>query len=122
MKITVNYMGPSLNKIYAGEHWSKRKAEADNMHFAVMAAIRDCLPAAKPVVLIFQPYIRGRCYDCSNYAYSAKMIEDGLVQCGILANDTNEYVKAITILAPIKINKPAQSFMEVEIKDAEETK
>ena len=120
MRIKVEYIGPSTNKIYAGMHWTKRKAHADDAHFATKLAAKGHDSVSKPVFLVFQPMIRGRAYDCSNYSFTCKMIEDGLVKCGILADDTNKYVQGIMMLPPIKIKKPEQSYMEVELREVKD--
>ena len=119
MRLKIDYIGPSLNKIYAGIHWSKRKKDADAAHLAVKIAAKGCSLSAKPVVLVFQPMIRGRAYDVSNYAYTVKLLEDGLVHSGVLADDTNKYVQGIIMLSPIKIKKPEQSYMEIELREIE---
>jgi len=117
VRIRVDYIAPSLNAIYAGIHWVKRKRHADDAHLAVKIACKGVRIAASAVLLEFQPMIRGRCYDCSNYAYSVKLLEDGLVRAGVLPDDTNQWVKRIIINAPVKIKKPEQSHMIVEITE-----
>jgi len=117
IRIRVDYIAPSLNAIYAGIHWAKRKKHADDAHLAVKIAAKGIRMAVSAVVLEFQPMIRGRCYDVSNHAYWIKLIEDGLVRAGVLPDDTNKWVKRIIINAPVKIKKPEQSHMIVEITE-----
>jgi len=113
----IDFIAPSLTAIYAGVHWSKRKKLADEAHLATKIAARGHLKHQGAVHLTFQPMIRGRCYDVSNYSFSAKLIEDGLVKAGILIDDTNKYVKSITIKEPVKVKKPEVSHMIVTITD-----
>ena len=120
MFIKVEYIGPSTNIIYAGVHWSKRKRMADEAHLLTKIACKGLRSFIEPVSLIFQPMIRGRAYDTLNYSFTAKMIEDGIVRSGILKDDTKKYVGAVTILPPIKIKKPEQSYMEVELREGKE--
>ena len=117
--IKVPYIGPSLNSIYAGIHWSKRKKHADAAHMAVKVSCKGINCFSKPVLLDFQPLHRGRGYDVSNYAYTVKLLEDGLVQCGILEDDTNKFVRGITIHPPIKLKKPDENCMVVTIVESE---
>ena len=113
--LNVPYIAPSLNSIYSGVHWSKRKKQADEAHLAVKIAASKVKPFDKPVQLNFQPIVKGRGYDVSNYAYTVKLIEDGLVQCGILPDDTVKWVKRITIMEPIKAKESSMVVTIVEL-------
>lgn len=114
--ILIPWLGPSLNSVYAGKHWSVRKKVADEGHKACLVA-RTVKPFSVPVSLYFQPVLgKGvRTLDCSNYALAAKIIEDGLVRCGVLKDDTPQYVRSIAILAP---ERGKQTGMKVTIETA----
>ena len=116
--LTVEWMGPSLNKVYAGVHWRERTTWADFGHIAVMAAVKQAgvKPVKAPVRLIFTPHVKGRKYDTLNYAFTAKIFEDGLVREHILKDDTAKYVLGVTINAPVKTKE--QSYMVVVIEEA----
>ena len=107
IKIFVPYLGPSLNSIYSGVHWAVRKKHADAAHIATKYAVRGIEPVTCPVSLVMQPVMgKGtRRLDCSNYAYTAKMIEDGLVRSGLLKDDTPDYVVSVQTLAPVRDSK-----------------
>ncbi len=84
----------SLNKIYAGIHWSARKRDKDYIRLLT----RSCLSLPvktfdKPVRLIVEYNSK---LDVSNHGYILKMIEDALVSNKVLVNDTKKYVKEIT--------------------------
>ena len=85
-----------LNSIYAGKHWTKRKADKEYWHYLVLSELNKQRIARKyidyPVEILF--YWSDR-LDCSNHAYMAKMIEDSLVGY-ILHDDSRQYVKRIT--------------------------
>lgn len=117
-RIFIEYMGPTLNSIYAGVHWSKRNKEAEIGHRAV--SLVKVSPFAKPVILTFQPVVGkgGRIRDCSNYSYTAKIIEDGLVQGGVIENDTPEFVQGFAIDAPV-VDRSRASGMWVTIKEVD---
>lgn len=117
-RIFIEYMGPSTNEIYAGIHWRKRQKQADTGHFAV--SLVKAKPFRKPVQLTFQPVVGkgGRVRDCSNYSYTAKIIEDGLVAAGILENDTPEFVKGFAIDEPV-IDRTRASGMWVCISEVD---
>ncbi len=114
--LDVPWMGPSLNKIYAGVHWAERQSWADTGHAAVWAAANQAKikPVDKPVHLTFTPHIKGRRYDTTNYSLSIKIIEDALVRKGILKSDAPKHVTGITINAPVKTK--GFSHMIVEIR------
>ena len=116
--LKVPYVGPSLNSIYAGVHWKKRKDQADEAHLCVKLSLKGVEPFTKPVHLNFQPLHKGRGYDVSNYAYTAKLIEDGLVLCGVIPDDTCKWVKRITIDEPIKVKGESLTVVTiVEVDD-----
>ena len=120
-KVFVSWVAPSLNRVYAGVHWRTRKAWADEGHLAVKAAVgRSLKKFDSPVSLEFTP-IRGagkkKAYDISNYALTIKIIEDGLVWCGVLVDDTNKWVRRVITNAPIK---GEETGMVVVIKEIEE--
>lgn len=117
VRIRVDYVAPSLNAIYAGIHWSKRKRHADDAHLAAKIAMRGHRIAFDAVLLDFYPMIRGRQYDCSNYAYCCKLIEDGLVRAGLVKDDSSKYVQKFTIHKPEKVLNPEQSHIIVEITE-----
>ena len=77
-------------------------------------------PHTKPVLLSFKAYvrIRGRqkLYDPTNYATSAKIIEDCLVTFGILPNDTSEFVRGVFLAPPERIDS-GDSYMLVTIQE-----
>jgi hypothetical protein len=114
----VEYMAPSLNSLYAGVHWAVRKKQADKGHQACNAL--PIAPFTKPVKLTFTPVVgkRARARDCSNYAYAVKVIEDGLVHAKIIKDDTNEYVKSITINEPVT-DRSIESGVWVQIEEVE---
>jgi len=101
-----------MNKLWPGVHWAKRKKWRDEGHKA--CRVIQCDPINHPVKLIFTPVLSGRKrgYDCSNYAVTAKVIEDALVEKGILTDDTNKYVRSVTLNAPVRGDETG---MEVEI-------
>ena len=104
IQVFVPYLGPSLNSIYAGVHWATRKRHADAAHRATQIAARGLEPITRPVHLTLQPVLgKGkRRLDCSNYGYTLKLIEDGLVRSGLLKDDTPDYVVSVQTLAPIR--------------------
>lgn len=117
--IYVPFMGPSTNSIYAGVHWSKRNEQADEGHLAVKTIRIE--PFSKPVRLTFIPIVGkgGKVRDCSNYSYTAKIIEDGLVKAGILKDDTPDWVKGFEVVEP-HIDRKQQSGMWVYIEEISE--
>lgn len=104
-QIYIPWMGPSLNQIWAGVHWRKRKMIADDGHRACLVA-KHIKTFRRPVRLTFQPEVKGRAYDCCNYALTNKVIVDGLVMIGVLIDDTPVYVHGVETLTPRKAKHP----------------
>ena len=129
IKIKVLWVGPSTNKI-KGAHWGTYKKAKDAAYAACKTALVIQFPEGPPelktpVEISLQAFIgRGRkMFDTTNYSTSLKMLEDSLVQLGILPNDTPECVKAITIKSPLSFKEwydghgSTDSYVVLEIKE-----
>lgn len=82
----------SLNKIYSGIFWAKRKKQKDDIKALVKIALRGKkeIKFKNPVEIEMQFNSR---LDVSNHAYIFKMIEDAIKERGIIEDDTDKYVK-----------------------------
>lgn len=85
-----------LNAIYAGKHWSRRKADSEYWHMLTQAALFRAgiprRPAQKPVTITF--YWDDR-LDLDNHAYMRKMIIDGM-KGWVIVDDDRRYIRWIT--------------------------
>ena len=83
----------STNKIYAGQHWSKRKKDADSI---VSIAGWFFRPIQKiesyPVEICYKFFFVSRALDTTNCSYLVKCIEDALRAFEILKDDSPKYV------------------------------
>lgn len=86
----------SMNKIYAGFHWSKRKKLADLYH-SYMLAFRKEKVVSYPVDITYEYTFKSKPLDSLNCALVSKMIEDGMVGCGILKGDDPVHVRSSTL-------------------------
>ena len=104
VEIFVPWMGPSSNSCYAGKHWAIRKKEADAGHLVTGQSFKGVGLIEGPVLLNFSPIVgKGkRRFDPSNYSYSVKIIEDGLVLAGVIAGDGPDQVSFIGISSPVR--------------------
>ena len=111
MKIVLDGERPqSLNKIYSGVHWTKRKAEADRVHTLVRAALPLVYkPFDVPVRIVVTAYFKNRPLDASNIF--AKVYEDGLVG-HLLVDDSPQYVTEIATRSRVDRKNPR---VEIEI-------
>ncbi len=90
----------SSNSIYGGMHWSKRKKIADEFHNVVFYTVKnERVEKIKeyPVHVYYLFTLKGRRMDVLNTSFLAKLLEDGLVRSGILKDDSQEYVKMVTL-------------------------
>lgn len=78
------------NKIYAGVHWAIRSKDKEKMRLLVRSITGLKKPFENPVriKMAFNSKL-----DVSNHSYLFKLIEDSLVKCGILKDDTDKYVQ-----------------------------
>lgn len=87
----------SLNKIYSGIHFRTRSQHKTSFHFAVLAGKVAQYPGPFPVHMHYHFRLHGTRLDVSNHAYMLKMVEDGLVDAGVIPGDDPKYVAGITI-------------------------
>lgn len=88
----------SLNKLYAGQHWSYRSILAMQTHALIRASLREmgiCKPQPFPyrVNITITGYFKGRILDSDNI--SAKMYVDGLKGI-LLIDDSPKYVGTVS--------------------------
>jgi len=86
----------STNSIYAGVHWTKRKAFKDLMLLSTHNQFKASAKHNCRVSLSFLFTFKSRPLDSSNCSYMAKVIEDCMVHYGILKDDTIKSVKSVT--------------------------
>lgn len=95
--VRVADIGPSLN-VYDRMHFTKRDRLVKQWHKMVEEAVeeQDILPVESyPVHVEIECYFgKGRTrFDWDNLSPTPKLIQDALVSCGVLANDTSKYIK-----------------------------
>ena len=104
----------SWNEMYAGLHWSARKAEVDRVHMLVRASIDPDWPTyKKPVAITITAYFKAKRgqLDASNIA--AKLYEDGLIGW-LIVDDKPEFVRSMTTVSLLDKNNPR---VEIEIRE-----
>lgn len=86
---------PSLNKFYAGKHWTYRKRLGDDYKKLVKAALAEF---DKFTICDFSLSIRYNSrYDCDNSILCSKFVADALVEEGFVADDSPKYYKSLRI-------------------------
>jgi len=116
VELLIPYIGPSTNSIYAGIHWQKRKKhKAEALKAVKLLGFIPDINA--PVQITMTPMLgKGkRAYDVSNYSYTYKMLEDCLVELGVLVGDTSKTVKRVSFESPEKITGK-ESFIKLLIE------
>lgn len=88
----------SLNKIYAGQHWSKRKELAEVFHRSLIE-YRNVKIEEYPLDVSYIFTFKDKTLDCSNTALMAKLLEDGLVAWGVIKGDEIEYIQSVTLIS-----------------------
>lgn len=87
----------SLNKIYQGRHWAKRKQDADYWHYRVLSELRrQNIPRRffqKAVHINF--WFNSR-LDSDNHGYIVKLIIDGF-KGYLISDDNKRHVKSHTV-------------------------
>lgn len=105
----------SLNRIYAGVHFTVRAEHKDDWYFSVLETKPKKYKGDFPIEMHYHFKTSGSPLDISNHAYMVKMCEDALVACKVIPDDTQEYVSKISITAE-QIKKGEKQIVEVTIK------
>lgn len=116
IEIFVPYIAPSTNSIYAGIHYRTRMNHKKAALKATMIALVGVSPVKAKVDMSFTPRLgKGdRERDTTNYSYTAKLIEDSLVELGLLSDDTRKFVGDVT-LKELTIDRKQQSGVIVRL-------
>ena len=85
----------SLNQIYSGIHWTKRKTMAEEIHTLTILGLRKSKVRKEvfnmPVNIIIKYNSR---LDIDNHGWLSKMITDGM-KGYLIKDDTKKYVKSL---------------------------
>lgn len=116
IELFVPYIAPSTNSIYAGIHYRDRMKHKKAALKATMIALVGVSPVKAKVDMSFTPRLgKGdRERDTTNYSYTAKLIEDSLVELGLLSDDTRKFVGDVT-LKELTIDRKQQSGVIVRL-------
>jgi len=98
MRLIIPLKAPSLNQIYAGTHWTKRKKLADEWHLVVKSIAYENqnwkgILFDKAVISYEIHYKHKRRHDFDNAMYAAKLINDGLVMAGVIPDDDIDHLQ-----------------------------
>ena len=99
MEIVIdNYKCPSWNTFYAGVHWTKRKKKADEIHSLVFGIVHNIKKKVYklPVKIEIDIHYKDRRRRDPDNACIKPFI-DGLVQSGILKDDSSKEIEEISI-------------------------
>jgi len=87
----------STNKMYQSQHWTKRKANKDNIKRLV--DLQTNFRGVKPCKVFYDFEFSKRPLDCSNTSYLAKMVEDV-----IFPDDSPKIVTQVTLRSRKSLN------------------
>jgi hypothetical protein len=110
----------SLNKWYAGMHWTKRKQIKDNYTQIVQSQCSELLPKDKTYQVEYNFTFKSRPLDASNCVAMVKMVEDIIFE-----NDSYKVVTELIITSSkgledkveIKIKNNVQDWLSIEDKN-----
>lgn len=105
----------SLNRIYAGVHFTTRAEHKEDWYYSVLEAKPQRYQGEYPVEMHYHFKTSGSPLDISNHAYMLKMCEDALVHCKVLPDDTQQYVGWLSTSAE-KVKNGEPQLVEVSIR------
>lgn len=88
----------STNRVYSGLHWTERNRIKDLYHTYVKLYVKNDEQLKFPVRCTYSFIWHKRSLDASNCTFMLKLLEDGLVNAGILPDDSIDYVSEIKII------------------------
>ncbi len=113
--VFVPFMGQSLNAYIGGGRgrYFEDKRRAGNCGWV----LRQLGEFVGPVELTFTPNVTARRRrDVTNYVASTKILEDVMVDCGVLPDDTNDFVARLVIEAPRRVPRKSEEGFTVQIR------
>lgn len=106
----------SANQYYAGKHFSVRKKHKDS-YKRLTSVFKNYEPIDCKVDIQIEFFYKTRCLDSSNNSAMFKMIEDCLVEHGILKDDTVKYVGWVSMKST-KDKTATEDYCIITIKKA----
>ena len=97
----------SLNKWYAGMHWTKRKKMKDSYTQIVRSQFKEVLPKDKSYSVEYHFTFKSRPLDASNCVAMVKMVEDIIFE-----DDSYKIISSILISS----GKGSRDTLEINIK------
>jgi hypothetical protein len=97
----------SLNKIYSGVHWTKRKKDKDTYKIIINSQFKDFLSKEFIYKVSYEFNFKRNALDTSNTVYMLKMIEDIIFE-----DDTYKIIPELNI----KSQKAKEDFIKITIE------
>jgi hypothetical protein len=97
----------SLNKIYSGVHWTKRKKDKDTYKIIINSQFKEVLSKEFIYKVSYEFNFKRNALDTSNTVYMLKMIEDIIFQ-----DDTYKIIPELNI----KSQKAKEDFIKITIE------
>jgi crossover junction endodeoxyribonuclease RusA len=93
----------TTNAERAGNRWGRAEATKEWRHTFAWLARKERIPRMRWINVTVQPFQkRGRLQDTAACNPSAKAAIDGLVDAGVVPDDSGEYVRQITFLPCVR--------------------
>lgn len=101
-QIRVNRRPMTLNAERKLHHMARAKQVRELREYGAWLATQQNVPALKAIYVDVEPHLRGNLQDADACHPTVKALIDGLVDAGVLADDTPDIVLAIRYVAPVK--------------------
>ena len=98
----------SLNSIYSGKHWTKRKADKDNYTLIIKSQFKGVFSKDKTYNVHYTFFFKSRPLDTSNTVYMLKMVEDVIFE-----DDSYKIIPKLTI----ESLKGEKDFLRIKITE-----
>lgn len=115
MKITLNFIPPTINKYIGKTNWQEYQRDKKKIHQAVKMSTIGINPKYKLCKMKITYYFKDKKkHDPSNYD---KMLLDGLVEANIIEDDNYDVIKEFTTIGEYDKDNPR---VEIDIEELNE--
>lgn len=115
MKITLNFIPPTINKYIGKTNWQEYQRNKKKIHQAVKMSTIGINPKYKSCKIKLIYYFKDKKkHDPSNYD---KMLLDGLVEANIIEDDSYKVIKEFTTIGMYDKDNPR---VEIDIEELNE--
>ena len=119
LRLNLDLVPPSLNDMYSGQHWTKRKKSKD-LWRGYFASIQKDIPKFKKFPIAIEVIVHRkdkRRRDADNAIVAAKLGNDSLVALGKIPDDNSKFIKWVKCSIESESQRDFTEFIVYELEE-----